>query len=272
MNRGIIIFAHNNENIDYVKLSIVSAKLASKNLKLPVSLISDEKSISRYDINELKKSFDNIIISDIPKSTNKRILDNSIVSFLNFNRFTSWDLTPYDHTLIIDADYFIFTDKLNQYWDMDQSLMISAGVDYFSDSFLGRGDVMVSDISIPLRWATTVMFKRNQESKLFFNLVEFVKENYIFYSNLYSFDSRMYRNDVAFSIAEHIMNGHMNINIYRLPCVKTLRSTAKILKLKKDSYLKFLLTEPENLILEIRNTDIHFLNKSDLMKNMEEFL
>ncbi len=272
INRGILIFAHNNELIDYIKIASVSAKFASKNLNLPVTLITDSISVNSTSITDLKKYFDDIKLVDQPESSNKRIINKTYCSFLNINRNTAWDLTPYDQTLVIDADYFIFTDKLNQYWDIDQSFMIAEGVDYFDNDVLGPRDIHVSESTIPMRWATSLMFKKNKESKLLFDLVSFIKGNQDYYSNLYKFDKRMYRNDISFSIACHIMDGHLNLETYKLPKIKTIRSTGKILKIKNDSHVKFVLLESDSLVLESKNSDVHFLNKIDLLDHIEDFL
>ena len=46
MSRGILIYAHNNETLDYVSLACASAKLASTHLGYPVTLVSDNESIN----------------------------------------------------------------------------------------------------------------------------------------------------------------------------------------------------------------------------------
>jgi hypothetical protein len=122
-----------------------------------------------------------------------------------------------------------------------------------------------------MRWATTLMFTKNQESKLLFDLVSFIKENQSYYSNLYGFDTRMFRNDVAFSIACHILDGQLNIDNYMLPKVKTIRSQSKILNLKKNSVVKAVLTENQPIIIESTNSDVHFLNKLDLLTHLGNF-
>ena len=45
MKKGIVIFAHNNRQIDYAKMSLISAKLAKKHLGVPVSLITDPSTL-----------------------------------------------------------------------------------------------------------------------------------------------------------------------------------------------------------------------------------
>ena len=45
MNRGILLYAHNSRDIDYLQMAMVSGGLAKKNLNLPVSIITDEATI-----------------------------------------------------------------------------------------------------------------------------------------------------------------------------------------------------------------------------------
>jgi hypothetical protein len=270
-SKGILIYAHNNELIDYIKLAAVSSQLATHHLNLPVSLVTDTLSLNNTAVLDIKNYFEHIILVDSPNITNKRIVNNTICSFLNSNRSSAWNLTPYDQTLLIDADYFIFTNKLNQYWNIDQSFLISSGVDYFVDDYLGIGDQYIDETSIPMRWATTLMFTKNQESKLLFDLVSFIKDNQPYYSSLYGFDTRMFRNDIAFSIACHILNGLLSIDNYMLPKIKTIRSQSKILNLKKNSVVKAVLTESQPIIIESTNNDVHFLNKLDLLTHLGNF-
>jgi len=272
MTNGVLIYAHNNELIDYVKIATVSAQLANKHLNVPVSLITDSLSLVTTSVTSLTDYFEHIILVDPPETTNKRIINNTVCSFLNSNRSSAWDLTPYDRTLLIDADYFVFTNKLSQYWNIDQSFLIAEGVDYFANELLGHNDIYVSEKTIPMRWATTLLFTKNQESKLLFDLVLFIKDNQDYYSNLYGFDTRMYRNDIAFSIACHIMNGQLNIDHYKLPKVKTLRSSSTIVTLKSNSLMTAVITENEPLIVQTKNSDVHFLNKLNLLEHLGDFI
>ena len=41
MTNGILIFAHNNREVDYGLLAVISGGLAKKHLKVPVSLVAD---------------------------------------------------------------------------------------------------------------------------------------------------------------------------------------------------------------------------------------
>ena len=43
MTNGVLLFAHNNQKMDYVKLAIYCARKIKKYLNLPVALVTDSK-------------------------------------------------------------------------------------------------------------------------------------------------------------------------------------------------------------------------------------
>ena len=284
MNNGVVIIANNSSEIDYIKMSMVSASLAKKNLKAPVSLITDEISLNSKtsaDEKNLRQIFDHIIIYENDRSKNYRTLNNkgktNKVPFLNYNRNKIFDLTPYDRTLLIDSDFLIFSTALNEYWNVDQSVLISPCMVNLNGSAGGILDAWISPQSSPLFWATTVMFTKNKESENFFNLVEHVKQNYKFYSQLYRFSSQQYRNDISFSIAFHILRGFISDpqTDYFLPPVKTVSDKDEIYSYE-DNMLKLFVYNELNgnydQIIKIDGNDLHFMNKFELLDKMELFL
>lgn len=108
MTRGAVIFAHNSRDVDYALLSMIAGGLAKKNLNVPVSLITDEFTADWMQTSNIFKKaasiFDQIIIIPKPQTDNTRRLNdgtsNKIVPFVNTNRDSIWDLTPYDRTLL----------------------------------------------------------------------------------------------------------------------------------------------------------------------------
>lgn len=276
MNQGIILFAHSTNEVDYGLLSVISAGLAKKYLKLPVSLITDDDtkaSILNSDYSEKAKSiFDQFIIIDRPKTNNKRNLNNKTVPFINSNRKLAWDYTPYDQTLLIDSDFLIFSDSLNQYWS-DADVSISTGI---IDLLGNRSQILdkrISEEGIKMFWATTVMFKKNKVSKLFFDLISHIQENYDFYSDVFKFDSRQYRNDISFSIAKHILDGFDENLEYALPDIFTTLDQDIFVNLDQENNLVFLLKNKDSYILSgTRGNDVHVLNKISIIENKEKFL
>ena len=63
MTAGVVMFAHNNREINYGMMAYVSARYVEKNLKVPISLISDSGTINWLDKTDsnIKNVFDKII-------------------------------------------------------------------------------------------------------------------------------------------------------------------------------------------------------------------
>ena len=229
MKKGIIIFAYNSRKVDYSLMALISGGLATKNLKIPVSLITDKSTMDWISqsgkLSKVKETFENIILTDRPSQENYRnlsdgdLIDN--VPFINDNRCSVWDLTPYDRTLLIDSDFLIFTDNLSPYIDSDNELMISRAMEDVGGDRIGYLDRYVSDTGPNLYWATNVIFTKNDTTKIFFDLVNFVKENYNYYAELFRFYPKPYRNDISFSIAKHILDGYTSNFEDSLPPIPT---------------------------------------------------
>lgn len=283
MKKGIVIYAHNNRKVDYALMATIAGGLAKKHLNVPVSIITDQSTVDWMKESGIYKKaeslFDKIILSDRPDTDNHRRLHDGvsedIVPFLNSNRSTIWDLTPYDRTLLIDSDYLIFSNLLNEFWDVDQDVMIGESInDVCQINRMGYHDKYVSDTGIKLYWATTVMFTKNKSSKFFFDMVSYVKQNYSFYADLYRFDSKQYRNDITFSIAKHIVDGFETTTQRMLPPVLTAIDR-DILHEIKDSKLIFLINNDLGTnfcAASISGVDIHVMNKQSIYRNKDQLL
>jgi hypothetical protein len=284
MNNGIIVFAHNNRQVDYGLLSLISGGLAKKNLQVPVSLISDSSTIEWMRESGIYKDairiFDKIILSDRPVNDNFRTLHDGNISetipFINSNRSSVWDLTPYDTTLLIDSDYLIFSNTLSNFWNLEYDILISPSMNDIQGNRAGYLDKWISETGISMYWATTVMFKKNNRSKIFFDLVQYIKQNYNYYSDLFRFDSRQYRNDISFSIAKHILDGYEYVNTGSLPSVLTVIDKDILYQVKDSGKLIFLLGDLLNsekfTATSIEGVDVHVMNKQSIVRNSQQLL
>lgn len=282
MSRGILLYAHNSRDIDYLKMAMVAGGLAKKNLGLPVSIITDKATIKwakeSKTYKTVKKIFDKIILIERPITTNKRRLFDGqnveTVPFINTSRTQAWELTPYDQTLLIDSDYFIFTDNLNNYWDIADDVKISSAINdiYYGDR-LGYRDVYIADTGLHLYWATTVMFNKTENSKMFFDLVDTIRENYLLFSDLYRFEIAQYRNDIAFSVAKHIIDGHNTDLRSSLPPVFSAIDKDELIKVDKST-LTFLIqtSKGDTVATSVKDMDIHVMNKQSINRNITELL
>ena len=283
MKKGILIYAHNSRAVDYALMSVISGGLAKKYLNVPASLVTDPSTVEwMRESKILEKAtavFENLIVVNRPQTDNTRKLSDGesseVVPFLNSNRSSAWDITPYDRTLLIDSDFLIFSNRLSEYWDVDADVMIGESInDICNNNRLGYHDRYISDVGVKLYWATTVMFTKNQTGKLFFDTVNLVKENYEYYADVFRFDSRQFRNDIAFSIAKHILDGYEETPYSNLPPVLTLLDRDILYSVDKNKLT--LLTSPQLdsnfCAASITGLDIHVMNKQSIHRNKDSLL
>jgi hypothetical protein len=88
MNSGVLLFAFNNEQVDYVSQARFLAKRIKKYLNLPTTLVTDdvERVVKFYNGKEV---FDKIVSSSIEYKNRKTYQDGSlskkVLEFKNFN-------------------------------------------------------------------------------------------------------------------------------------------------------------------------------------------
>jgi hypothetical protein len=281
MSRGCLIFAYDG-TLDYGSQAVLAATLASKHLQVPVSVVTDQatEDSMRSKFNQLP--FDKIIKID-NNSNNYRALGNGVDSeriptqFKNNNRSSAYDLTPYDRTLVIDSDFLIFSNELDKYWDSRHDFLITPGMLDLQETSVSSKGYKLSPYTIDMLWATNLMFSKTDETKLLFDLVEYIKENYQYYAGLYEFSSGSYRNDFAFSVACHIMSGHGADKWHgELPVPLLHTDLSELVNIKDNGQLTFLLkdrTKLDNFVLSNSyQQDIHMMNKQDILSNIDKFM
>lgn len=271
MTNGVLLFAYNNEQIDYVAQACYLAKRVSTFMNLPTTLVTDDSSrVKKFYNGDV--IFDNIVevTSDIKnkKRYNDGSLSEKVLDFKNFNRDNAYNSSPYDNTLVLDTDYIISNDLLLNCFDSKHDLMMYSN----SVDISGWRDTeefnLISETSIKFYWATCVFFRKTEANKIFFNLISHIKQNYQHYRNLYQITSTVFRNDYAFSIAVHIMSGYTDNFATEMPG-NMVYSTAKDIlhKINKDELT--LLVEKQNRVgeytlIKSKGVNLHVMNKFSL--------
>lgn len=272
------MYAHNNTEIDYFKIACANALMVKKNLNVPVTLVTDEGTIGwgRKALGEnlVNECFDEVIVVERNyQFDNKRNFSDTSYStktlqFYNCNHWEAYELSPYDETLFIDADYLIMSSALSNCWGSNHDVMIDHRI-YGP----GNGDKphskYIDDVGIRLYWATVVYFKKSEFAEMLFSLVREIQENYGYYRDLYNFSNGMYRNDNAFSIAIHTLNGFVQSNsvVDKLPIPALLMAwdTHDIHSIPKINDIVLYCENPGSpgnyMLSRIKNTDIHIMNK-----------
>ena len=127
----------------------------------------------------------------------------------------------------------------------------------------------INDKGIPFYWATVFFFRKTNETKIFFDLMEHLANNWDHYSKVYDLASRSFRNDHLFSIAIHMMNGFTDSNWAKeLPGTMYYTLDKDILETLTNSSLKFLIEKKERkgeyTLASTVNSNVHVMNKFSL--------
>jgi hypothetical protein len=203
MTTGALIFAFNNESIDYVAMAAWSAKNIRRHLNIPVCLITDIPPNNN-------DAFEQVMLTGIETSTvnTRHFSDVGTVTWHNLNRMDAYALTPYSQTLVLDADYVVASNQLQAVLDSQEDFMCHktaydvTGLQTFNDlNVFGQ-------YQFPMWWATVMMFRTSERARLVFESMSMIRDNWSHYRNLYANPRSTYRNDHALSIALNIENGH----------------------------------------------------------------
>jgi hypothetical protein len=271
MKKGCVIFALNNAIVDYIKLAVFAAERVRNHLEVPVTLITDNEEylIKNYP----NHPFEKVISIGHENHGLKKFNDGTMffrtMDWKNVSRNRAYDLTPYDKTLVIDSDYIINSDNLKIAFDNPSDLQIYKNIVDICDWRHKSNIPRINQYSIPLYWATAFVFEKNEVISCFFDLVTYIKKNWIYFRTLYSIDDPLYRNDFSFSIAIHIMNGKTNGEFATsLPGSLFHALDTDILLDIKDNKIQALVEKRHHLgeyhAVKLSNTDVHIMNKLSL--------
>lgn len=280
MTKGILIFAHNNEGIDYVKLACATALMIRKNMDVDgITLVTDDTSLN-YSLTDhesvAKYFFDEIVVYENKKFTKRNYRDHiksdKILTFYNGDRCQAWDITKYDETIIIDADYLIQDNILNNCWGSENSFMVNKNITTVNTLFPMQ-QPRINFQGIEQYWATVVYFKKDQEAKLIFDAWKMVKENHPYYKSLYDIPGKIFRNDFALSVALHITE---NSNIPSLP-ESSLLSSYDEDDIIEVGLNKIILATRDNdradfMPVKIQDRNVHVMNKFALTNHVEKLM
>jgi hypothetical protein len=273
MSNGALIFAHNNTGIDYTKLAVYAATRVKQYLEIPVSIVTDN--VQWLESEYPNHPFDRVIEIPSESSTQKLFFDGTLsyktLEWKNLTRSRAYDLTPYDKTLILDSDYIISSDILKNAFKLDVPFQIykhSFDLASWRDT---KEFARINQYSIPFYWATVVVFEKSFITQTFFDLITYIKQNWLYFRVLYSIEASAFRNDYAFSIAIHIMNGKMSGDFaIELPGSMTYIKDKDILLNIKDSSMNFLVEKKDYLgeyvAAKTTGIDVHVMNKSSLIR------
>jgi hypothetical protein len=259
MTTGALIFAYENEAFDYVRMAAWAAANVQRHLDIPVALVTDQPT---------DRSFDRVIIHNRAATDTRWFEDvQQLASWNNSTRPDAFDLTPWDRTLLIDADYVVASDRLKTILDTAGDIFAchnraqdATGLNNFvALNRLGAYDW-------PLCWATVMVFDRTRHARAVFDSMKMIRDRWPHYQKIYRDRSRTFRNDHALTIALNMASGHTGYHGAIPWCLTTVMPEHELSKIDQDHY-RLTYHKPDNrrAWLEIKDQDFHAMGKRSLM-------
>ena len=275
MSNGVLCFANNNGKVDYLKQAIFLAERVKQYLDLPISLVTANKKDFDYMYSDKRDLFDNIIEAEPQEYNTKRYYDGTYhyetLQFKNAGRINSYDISPYEKTLVLDTDYVICNNSFKHAFDVKANFQIYRhGIDLCDWRTLPEFDY-INDTGIAFYWATCFCFTKSPEVKIFFNLMKHLRKNWHHYSQIYNLGSRNFRNDHIFSIAIHMMNGFKEGEWAKTLPGKMFYTLDRDIIHKLDNDKLVFLVEKQNrsgeyTLASTKGSNVHVMNKFSLAR------
>ena len=174
MSRGYVIHAYNNTEIDYGTMALCAALLIKKNCQVnSTSLITSDDTLQYLEKSHGKKLIDRAfdVISEI--DIDRRVKDRKyydtrysqkIQPYYNLNRSDTISLSPFDETILLDADYLVLDNSFDYVWGGVEDILVNKVVkDLRHKTNLSGFDLRFNDMSIPLYWATSLYFTKSKK-------------------------------------------------------------------------------------------------------------
>ena len=241
-SRGVVLFAFNTSTVDYELIAERASKLITHTLNLPVTVITEM----------------------IGTQTNTRSGYAHGTQWFNGDRYRAHELSPYDETLLLDSDYLVLDNALLKILDTTIDYNIMTNNQNFVQTMTGN----MGELSLNYVWATAIAFKKTTKSKMLFDLVGRVQNNYGYYCKLYNIRSSNFRNDYAFAIADNIINGYTASP--GIPwTMLTVDKTVKALEIKNNN----IIVREDDVAHVIPQQSLHIMDKAYLQSDSyKEFI
>lgn len=264
MTTGALIFAFDNEKTNYINMAGWASHNIKRHLKIPVAVVTNN------EIKAKKYNFDRIIPHPAQSGGQRTSPHESSSTWYNAGRIHSYDLTPWNSTLVLDADYVVASNQLEILLNSNQDFIshesavdIVAQNDYVGLNYFG-------DYKMPMSWATIMMFRQSEHAQAIFNCMRMIHKNWKHYTDLYQTRTSVFRNDYALSIALNIVNGH-TLNHPAIPWkLASLTPEHTLTQIAQDHYrVDYIDNERRARYITLQNQDFHAMGKQHLEKIIE---
>ena len=183
MSVGALVYATDGD-INYTQIAQECVKRVEMYLGIPATIIKGNSTVTG------KRSWADC---DQP------------VEWRNSGRCNALNDSPYERTLLLDADYWIDGDCLKSVLRQDGHFYVHNTRMYVNEQ--EPKTETFGTLKTPMWWATVCVFDRSEYTQDVFGCWQMIQDNYGHYANLFQFTRRPFRNDYALSLALLLANG-----------------------------------------------------------------
>jgi len=259
MTTGALIFAFDTEHTRYLDMAAWCADRVRQFLDIPVAVVTNNPAAGNEAV------FDHVIYTD-PLGTNSRWFGDleQHVTWHNGNRVDAYNLSPWDQTLVLDADFVINSEDLKAVLGSQQEFMCFRSAFNLArpeEEFLNT----FGKYQYPMYWATVMMFRKSNTAQYIFDAMQMIRENWKHYRDLYHIAQSAYRNDYALSIALGIVSGQ-TLKVDAIPWAMPSIVPESKLTLENDTFWNIEYEDAQGKLktVSIVGLDFHAMGKRDL--------
>lgn len=204
LTKGYLILAQNNSSDDYVRMAYVLA-LSIKTSQKSVTSVSLVTDVVDAVPEHYKSVFDHVI--EIPWYDDALSTEWKVE-----NRWKIYHVTPYDETVLLDADMLFLTD-ISHWWNhlnKNYDLFITSSVLTYRNEIVTNNYYrkVFTENNLPNTYSAFTYFKKSQLAEEFWTLVEIIAKNWQEFYDRYlpNFRPKFLSMDVVFALAAKILD------------------------------------------------------------------
>ena len=144
-------------------------------LKLEITIVTNLETFKNFQ----PMGMINYVLVD-NSTTNTRAYRGKNVAWYNKERALAYEHSPYDTTILMDCDYFVFSSTLLELANTKFDMMLHDRVMDLTGLNMIEG---VDESTLPLVWATVTLFRKTNNTKQIFEMIKHVQEYYPHYRN-----------------------------------------------------------------------------------------
>ena len=126
MSTGVLLYCFDTPEVAYHRLAEKCVQQIKKYLKLEITIVTDIATYKKFK----PMGFINYKLVE-PQKGNRRVYREKSISWHNMERAMAWDHSPYDTTILMDCDYFVFSDTPDIFTVIGVLIIIICGIYVF---------------------------------------------------------------------------------------------------------------------------------------------